>query len=63
MRADELTEGVHQTRKRFYSWRSIGTRLFATGVPFSPFHLGMTAVANVISRREIFKKQNRLLGS
>jgi hypothetical protein len=32
-------------------------------VPFSPFHLGMTAVANVISRREIFKKQNRLLGS
>jgi radical SAM superfamily enzyme YgiQ (UPF0313 family) len=63
MRADELTEGVYQTRKRFYSWRSIGTRLFATGVPFSPFHLGMTAVANVISRREIFKKQNRLLGS
>jgi radical SAM superfamily enzyme YgiQ (UPF0313 family) len=63
MRADELTEGVHQTRKRFYGWRSIGTRLFATGVPFSPFHLGMTAVANVISRREIFKKQNRLLGS
>jgi radical SAM superfamily enzyme YgiQ (UPF0313 family) len=63
MRADELTEGVYQTRKRFYSWRSIGTRLFATGVPFSPFHLGMTAVANVISRREILKKQNRLLGS
>jgi radical SAM superfamily enzyme YgiQ (UPF0313 family) len=63
MRADELTEGVYQTRRRFYSWRSIGTRLFATGVPFSPFHLGMTAAANVISRREIFKKQNRLLGS
>jgi radical SAM superfamily enzyme YgiQ (UPF0313 family) len=63
MRADELTEGVYLTRKRFYSWRSIGTRLLATGVPFSSFHLGMTAVANVISRREIFKKQNRLLGS
>jgi radical SAM superfamily enzyme YgiQ (UPF0313 family) len=63
MDADELTEGVYQTRKRFYSWRSIGTRLLATGVPFSPFHLGMTAVANVISRREIEKTQNRLLGS
>jgi radical SAM superfamily enzyme YgiQ (UPF0313 family) len=62
MGADELTEGVYQTRKRFYSWRSIGTRLLGTGVPFSPFHLGMTAVANVISRREIFKKQDRLLG-
>ena len=31
MSADELTEGVFETRKRFYSWRSIGTRLFATG--------------------------------
>jgi len=63
MRADELTDGVYETRKRFYSWRSIGTRVFGTGVPFSPFHLGMTAAANVISRREIFKKQDRLLGS
>jgi len=63
MHADELTEGVYQTRRRFYSWRSIGRRLLSTGVPFSPFHLGMTAVANLISRREIFKKQNRLLGS
>jgi radical SAM superfamily enzyme YgiQ (UPF0313 family) len=62
MHADELTEGVYQTRTRFYSWRSIGTRLLGTGVPLSPFHLGITAVANVISRREIFKKQNRLLG-
>ena len=63
MQADELTEGVHETRKRFYSWRSIGTRVFGTGVPFSPFHIGMTAVANVISRREIFMKQGRLLGN
>jgi radical SAM superfamily enzyme YgiQ (UPF0313 family) len=63
MRADQLTEGVYETRKRFYSWRSIGARLFTSGVPFSPFHLGMTAVANVISRREIGKKQNRLLGA
>jgi radical SAM superfamily enzyme YgiQ (UPF0313 family) len=63
MRADQLTKGVYETRKRFYSWRSIGARLLASGVPFSPFHLGMTAVANVISRREIGKKQNRLLGA
>jgi radical SAM superfamily enzyme YgiQ (UPF0313 family) len=63
MRADELTEGVQETRKRFYSWRSIGTRVLGTGVPFSPFHIGMTTVANVISRREIFKKQDRLLGN
>ncbi len=62
MSADELTEGVRLTRQRFYSWRSIGTRVFASGIPFSAFHIGMTTIANVISRREIFKKQNRLLG-
>jgi radical SAM superfamily enzyme YgiQ (UPF0313 family) len=63
MQADELTEGIEEIRKRFYSWRSIGARVFGTGVPFSPFHMGMTTVANVISRREIFMKQGRLLGN
>jgi radical SAM superfamily enzyme YgiQ (UPF0313 family) len=63
MHADELTDGVQQTRKRFYSWRSIGTRVLGSSVPFSPFHRSITAAANVISRREIFKKQNRLLGA
>jgi radical SAM superfamily enzyme YgiQ (UPF0313 family) len=63
MRADELTEGVYETRRRFYSWRSIGRRVLGADVPFSPFHRGLTAVANVISRREIFKKQNLLLGT
>jgi hypothetical protein len=42
--------------------RSIGKRLFGTGVPLSPFHIGMTTVANVISRREIANKQELLLG-
>jgi hypothetical protein len=32
-------------------------------VPFSPFRIGMTAIANTISRREIYKKQHRLLGA
>jgi len=63
MRAAELTEGVCETRRRFYSWRSIGTRVLGADVPFSPFHVGTTTIANVISRREIFKKQNRLLGN
>lgn len=63
MRADELTEGVYEARKRFYSWRSIGTRVLRSGVPFSPFHIGMTTIANYISRREIFRKQDRLLGT
>jgi len=63
MRADELASGVFEARKRFYGWRSIGLRVFDGEVPFSPFHLGLTTVGNIISRREIYKKQRRLLGT
>lgn len=62
MTSEELADGVFQARQRFYSWRSIGTRIIDADTPFSPFHRGMTTVANVISRREIYKKQRRLLG-
>ncbi len=62
MRADELAEGIFDARERFYSWRSIGLRVLDGKVPFSPFHMSMTAAANLISRREIYKKQHRHLG-
>jgi radical SAM superfamily enzyme YgiQ (UPF0313 family) len=62
MGAEELAEGVFDARERFYSWRSIGLRVLDGEVPFSPFHTGMTAAANIISRREIYKKQHRYLG-
>jgi len=62
MTASELADGVHRARERFYSWRSIGLRVLDGEAPFSPFHLGTTAAANVISRREIYKKQYRELG-
>ena len=63
MRADELAAGVFEARARFYSWRSIGLRVLGGETPFSPFHVGVTAAANIISRREIYNKQHRLLGS
>ncbi len=62
MSARELTEGVFEARRRFYSWRSIGKRVLRSDTLFSPFRAGMTTIANVISRREIYKKQHRLLG-
>lgn len=62
MSAGELAEGVFAARERFYSWRSIGLRVLDGETPFSPFHVGMTAAANVISRREIYNKQHRQLG-
>ncbi len=62
MHAHELTEGVFEARRRFYSWRAIGRRVLGAETSFSPFRAGLTTVANVISRREIYKKQYRLLG-
>lgn len=63
MTAEQLADGVFRTRERFYSWSSIGQRVLSREVPFSPFRIGMTAIANAISRREIYKKQHRLLGA
>jgi hypothetical protein len=62
MTPKELAEGVFEVRRRFYSWRSIGSRVLGADTPFSPFRAGITTIANVISRREIYKKQNRRLG-
>jgi len=62
MRPNELTEGVFEARRRFYSWRSIGSRVLHADTAFSPFRAGLTTIANVISRREIYKKQHRQLG-
>ncbi len=62
MRPKELTDGVFEARRRFYSWRSIGSRVLLADTAFSPFRAGLTTVANVISRREIYKKQFRQLG-
>jgi radical SAM superfamily enzyme YgiQ (UPF0313 family) len=56
MRAHELADGVFEARRRFYRWTSIGRRLLGAA------SIGLTIVANIISRREIYKKQRRRLG-
>jgi len=60
MRPEELSEGVFEAKKRFYSWSAIGSRVLAAHTTW--FRAGTTAIANVISRREIYKKQARRLG-
>ncbi len=57
MSAQDLAGGVFEARRRFYRWSAIGRRLFGAA------SVGLTLVANVISRREIYKKQRRRLGS
>jgi radical SAM superfamily enzyme YgiQ (UPF0313 family) len=63
MTAAALAEGVFEARRRFYGWGSIGRRVFSGEVPLSVFRIAMTAIANTISRREIYKKQFRPLGT
>jgi radical SAM superfamily enzyme YgiQ (UPF0313 family) len=57
MRAHELADGVFEARRRFYRWSAIGRRILGAA------SIGLTIIANVISRREIYKKQRRRLGS
>ena len=56
MRAQQLADGVFEARRRFYRWTSIGRRILGAA------SIGLTIVANIISRREIYKKQRRRLG-
>jgi radical SAM superfamily enzyme YgiQ (UPF0313 family) len=62
MSSGELAEGVFEARRRFYSWGSIGSRVLGADTAFSPFRAGTVAIANLISRREIYQKQHRRLG-
>lgn len=59
----QLAEGCFEAKKAFYAWSSIGRRLLGSDCRFSPFSRTMTAIANLISRREVYRKQGRLLGT
>ena len=59
----QLAEGCFEAKKAFYAWSSIGRRILGSDCRFSLFSRTMTAVANLISRREVYRKQGRLLGT
>jgi radical SAM superfamily enzyme YgiQ (UPF0313 family) len=64
MASAELHEGPMTARRIFYSWRWIARRaLRGIGLWRSPVHVALMLLANVISRREIFRKQAQLLGA
>jgi radical SAM superfamily enzyme YgiQ (UPF0313 family) len=63
MTPDELTEGCFRARRQFNRYSSICSRaldLAANGR--DPYRLGLFAASNLVSRREIFRKQGRPLG-
>jgi radical SAM superfamily enzyme YgiQ (UPF0313 family) len=63
MKADELTEGCFRARREFNRYSSIVSRAFDPGANCrDPYRLGLFAASNLISRREIYRKQGRPLG-
>jgi radical SAM superfamily enzyme YgiQ (UPF0313 family) len=63
MTADELTAGCFAARRKFNTMNSILRRMFdyRTNIR-SPFRAGVYLLANLVSRREIYRKQQRELG-
>jgi radical SAM superfamily enzyme YgiQ (UPF0313 family) len=63
MTAAELTEGCYRARSRFNTYRSILRRSLGRGPTGGPANLpGFSLLVNVISRRQIHRKQGAPLG-
>ncbi len=62
MSPEELQNGCLKMRTNFYSVGCILKRLFSNRANFIPINFFVFMLANFISRREIHKKQGRLLG-
>jgi radical SAM superfamily enzyme YgiQ (UPF0313 family) len=63
MSAEQLTEGCFRARRQFHEYSSIFRRAldFKTNCR-DPYRLGLHLASNIVSRREILKKQGRRLG-
>ncbi len=62
MTPEELREGCLKIRTEFYSAGCVLKRLFLNPINFLPLNLFVFAAANMISHKEIHKKQGQLLG-
>ena len=63
MTPDELTEGCFRARREFNRYSSILSRALDFGTNGrDPYRLGLFAASNLVSRREIYRKQGQRLG-
>jgi radical SAM superfamily enzyme YgiQ (UPF0313 family) len=60
--AEDLAELCFTAKKKFYAWSSISKRVMNKNKKKTLFNTAVTSLANIISRREIFRKQGLLLG-
>lgn len=63
MSADALNSGCFEAKRDFYCWTSIARRVFNPERGLTGFSTAMSAIANLISRREVYRKQGRVLGA
>lgn len=62
MSPEQLRDGCLKMRTDFYSAKCILKRLFSNPINFIPINFVVFLLANMISHREILKKQGQLLG-
>lgn len=62
MSPEQLRDGCLKMRTDFYSARCILKRLFSNPINFIPLNFFVFILANLISHREILRKQGQLLG-
>lgn len=62
MTPEQLRDGCLKMRTDFYSVKCVLRRLFSNPVNFLPMNLPVFALANIISHKEIRRKQGQLLG-
>jgi radical SAM superfamily enzyme YgiQ (UPF0313 family) len=63
MSPDDFAQKCFEAKQAFYSWQSIARRVLTSDAGFDWFRTGMVGLANVISRKEVLRKQHRVLGA
>lgn len=63
MSPEEFAAKCFAAKKAFYSWSSIAHRVVGSDAGINLFRTGMVGLANLISRREVMRKQYRTLGA
>ena len=62
MTPDELRDGCKEARYEFNTYKNIFRRLFRNKVHRNLFNMFVFIVLNIISRKEIHRKQGKVLG-
>ncbi len=59
----DFAQACFAAKRAFYSWPAIVRRILAPEAGFNWSRTGIVGLANLISRREVLRKQHRLLGA